>query len=250
MEIRMDSSDNVGGPEPVYKVRELREALAKLATAPDIKMMHTAIIEFLREFGLPADLIEADILVFRRELSRETDRGAALFAAAHLDERLEMLLRAFLIDDESVTAPLFSGNGVPATFSARIDMAYLTGLIPPSTRRELHLIRRIRNEFAHSPRSVQFANEAIASRCRELTRAPFANAPRQRFVQAVMSCGGIIDGGIRLLAEGKLVRCAPAKNIAVRDPETVQNALVLLAESLRRVAVPDECDSIDASTGG
>jgi hypothetical protein len=249
MEIRMGSSDNEGGAEPVHKVRELSETLAKLNTAPDIEIMHAAILEFLRELGLPADLIEADVLAFRRELSSETDRGAALFAAAHLDERLEMLLRAFLIDDEPVAAPLFSGTGALATFSARIDMAYLTGLIPLSIRRELHLIRRIRNEFAHSPRSVQFANEAIASRCRELTRAPFANAPRERFVQAVMRCGGIIDGGIRLLAEDKLVRCTPARNISVSDPETVQNALVLLAESLRRVAVPDERDSIDASTG-
>ena len=45
---------------------------------------------------------------------------------------------------------LFEGNGPFSTLSSKIDVAYALGLLSSEERRELHLLRKIRNEFAHA----------------------------------------------------------------------------------------------------
>jgi len=56
---------------------------------------------------------------------------------------------------------LFEGVGPLRTFSAKIDIAYSMGLISAGVRRDLHAMREIRNEFAHSDGILSFNHEAI-----------------------------------------------------------------------------------------
>jgi hypothetical protein len=112
---------------------------------------------------LPPSLVE-----FQNALREESDRGCALIVAAYLDAELEALLRAKLVPDKKIAEELLGQSRPLATFSARIDLAYLVGLIPNNAHRELHLIRRIRNDFGHSPVATTFATKAIASRCAAL----------------------------------------------------------------------------------
>ena len=197
----------------------------------DDRLLDDAALEFFKELGIPADLIGPEVFAFRRELSRESDRGAALYAAAHLDDLLHRLLLEFLVDDAGVSERLFSGTGGLATFSARTTLAYLLGLIPVSVRDDLNLIRKIRNDFAHSSRLVSFADAPIASRCRELKRVPLARVPRLRFVQAVMSCSGVVEGGLRLLRDGKTQRRTVARDVPPVSAETIIRSLELISES-------------------
>jgi hypothetical protein len=83
---------------------------------------------------LPGKITE-DIFEFQASLYAESDRGCALLAAAFLDERLGDLLRAFFVDDATVADGLLDGIGALATFSARIDLAFLLGLISALARR-------------------------------------------------------------------------------------------------------------------
>jgi DNA-binding MltR family transcriptional regulator len=110
-----------------------------------------------------------EIVKFRQALTPESDRGCALHAASYLDGELETLLRARLVDDAKTVQEFFRPDGPLGSFSARIDMAYLLGLIGPAARRDLHLIRKIRNDFGHNPSPINFSDPAIASRCRELS---------------------------------------------------------------------------------
>jgi DNA-binding MltR family transcriptional regulator len=90
-----------------------------------------------------------EVREFRRMLDYGSHRGCALAAAAFLDERLKQLLSALFVPGcvegllDGATAPL-------GTLSARILTAQALGLLPPKAARDLHLIRKIRNEFAHS----------------------------------------------------------------------------------------------------
>jgi DNA-binding MltR family transcriptional regulator len=134
-------------------------------------------------------------VVFRRAILSESDRGCALMAAAHLSDQLERLLRAAFVDDESVAAPLFSGPSAFGSFSSRIDICYLFGLLPSPARRDLHLIRRIRNDFGHVAAPLTFGDASVAARCRELYSCadePGA-PPRDRFVGTALVLYGIID---------------------------------------------------------
>jgi len=153
-------------------------------------------LEAARKVGGPgADQVPlSDVLRFRRSVELETDRGCALSVAAYLDSELGSLLRATLIDDSKVTDALLSGRGGLSDFSARIDIAYLLGVISQTAHRDLHLIRKIRNDFAHVPGDITFDSQSIASRCRELRHvaAEARLSPRALFVGVAMVILGII----------------------------------------------------------
>lgn len=130
----------------------------------------------------------AEVFGFRQSLSEETDRGCALLAASYLDAELEQLLLDSLVDDPQVAQDMVQPSRPLGSFSARIDMVYLMGLVGPKAHRDLHLIRKIRNEFGHSAEPITFGNPSIAARCREieLTYLDSSVGPRQRFTSTVL----------------------------------------------------------------
>jgi DNA-binding MltR family transcriptional regulator len=127
---------------------------------------------------------------FAASLQKESDRACAVLGAAMLDQVLGDLIRSSMAED----APrnLFEGYGPIASFSARIDISLGLGLISRDEHYDLHLIRKIRNSFAHEMNhELSFASEPIAHRVAELkvVDAIYANSsfptsedtPRIRF---------------------------------------------------------------------
>lgn len=136
-----------------------------------------------------------EILKFKMELNKETDRGCALMAAAFLDENLKDMLKAKFIDDTDSFKTLFTGTGGMATFSSRIELSYLLGYISPQVRSHLNIIRRIRNDFAHSMEIISFETESISNRCRnlKLDYHKYTN-PRDIFTASAFSIAGSLKG--------------------------------------------------------
>jgi hypothetical protein len=132
-----------------------------------------------------------------------------VFAAAYLESQLGVLLNHYFIDDDSTAMGLLNGKGVLASFSSRIDLSLLLGLISASVAAELHLIRKIRNDFAHHPEPITFSHTPIADRCRALRHAPLATDSRGRYLQATMAIAGAIDGAVYGLNSGGLTKCKP-----------------------------------------
>lgn len=103
------------------------------------------------------DQAEAQRLFFD-EIIRMNDRGhstTALIAAAAIDNFLEKAIKARMPNlDKDLSAKLFSGYGPFATFSAKIDTAYAMGIVDKSVFSDIHIIKAIRNAFAH-PRGAQ-----------------------------------------------------------------------------------------------
>lgn len=98
---------------------------------------------------------------------QETDRAAAILSASYLETLLEQFLRVHLIQSR-VVDEMFQGNGPLASFSARIALCYALGLISEEIYRDLTLIRRIRNHFAHNIEKASFQDPVVQSRCSEL----------------------------------------------------------------------------------
>lgn len=112
------------------------------------------------------------VLRLQRELEAESDRGAVLVASAMLEEELRGLLLAYFV--ESVAAPntLFDGANAPlSSFSAKIDVAYRTGRVSDRFCRDLHVIRRIRNDVAHRPSGCTFEDPSLLDRVLALTKS-------------------------------------------------------------------------------
>ena len=155
---------------------------------------------------------------FLEEFQAESDRSCAVLGAAFLDEHLRTLLEAFFVDDPRRIADLFDGAATPLSgFAAKTQMAYALGFLSLGEFRDLDLIRKIRNEFAHDLHGVSFATSSVALRCTELTccnvveAALGAMGARARFTTSVTMLAnwialrrlGIRDSKRRVQAEVK-----------------------------------------------
>jgi hypothetical protein len=105
-----------------------------------------------------------------RELDSETDRAAILIAGSLVEFALELAVCCRLQAPTTAREKeaLANEDGMLGTFSRKIWTAYFLKVIGPEARRELDLIRQIRNRAAHDMNPVTFKTDEIAARCREL----------------------------------------------------------------------------------
>ncbi len=109
-----------------------------------------------------------EVMAFRTSITSESDRGAVLMSAAYLDDQLKELLEKRLVEDRKISRRAFDFNGPLGTFSSRIDFAYLLGVIPKNARSDLHIIRAIRNQFAHHAAPLSYEDENVRPLCDRL----------------------------------------------------------------------------------
>jgi hypothetical protein len=137
------------------------------------------------------------------ELRTQTDRGAAIIGAALVEEALRRALQSKLQIkvNPNIKQRLFEANGPLATFSAKIDLAYSLQLVDldESQYRDLHLIRKVRNEFAHAVEPITFDSQKVKNLCAEFryieetaNRYPYLDTgavppkePRERYLWTV-----------------------------------------------------------------
>lgn len=118
------------------------------------------------------------------QIANESPRGMVLVAAAELDRLLLELMKAFLRPGAGQNALLSEGNAPLATFSGKIAAAHALNLITDQEFRELGIIRRIRNDFAHEA-DVSFESQTIKNRIRELSQYRASDDPIESFEASV-----------------------------------------------------------------
>ncbi len=104
-----------------------------------------------------------------KEIEASTDRGAAIIAGAFVDDHLRTALRRRLRQDEQILNEMFNGYGPLSTFSTKIKLAYLIGMISEATASDLDYIRKIRNQFAHSTEIASFLSPPVKDWAMNLT---------------------------------------------------------------------------------
>jgi DNA-binding MltR family transcriptional regulator len=102
------------------------------------------------------------------QLAGESDRGVALIMTAWLDDALDGYLRTRVIQEKKLIEDLFAQDRPLSTFSARINVAYAFAHISSDLYHDLHVIREIRNRFAHERTQFTFETQEIADRCKNL----------------------------------------------------------------------------------
>jgi hypothetical protein len=114
----------------------------------------------------------SEIVGLHAEFDEESDRAAIILAAAMLDEALQALLLAKLVPAAGSSDPLFDVANAPLnSFSNKIDFAHRIGVISSRMCRDLHLVRKIRNDFAHRPAGCSLQDQQIKSRIEHLTQS-------------------------------------------------------------------------------
>jgi mannitol operon repressor len=107
----------------------------------------------------------------------KTERGAALAAAAFLDDLLGRVIFNFLIPNDSGHALVDGFNAPFGTLSARIAACHAMGLISEVEYRECEIVRKVRNEFAHKVK-MSFDNDRIKSLCANMKFSVPGENPR------------------------------------------------------------------------
>jgi hypothetical protein len=92
-------------------------------------------------------------------LVRESDRGAVLIGASLVDSFLRQLFEKIAPEGMSkkTLRSILEYPGALSSLSAKADIALSTRLIGTHLHRSIHLLRRIRNDVAHSPNSFLLA---------------------------------------------------------------------------------------------
>lgn len=122
---------------------------------------------------VPFDAFDDEFLkwfpIYYQRLMQESERGSAIVTAALMDNALKELLQAKLVPSPTKKDTLFDGFYSPlGNFSAKIDFAYRIGTIGQNMKSSLHLIRKIRNDFAHSTLNISFESASVQDRIKEL----------------------------------------------------------------------------------
>lgn len=100
-------------------------------------------------------------------IDKESARGKVLVSTGFLEEQLKQILLAFMLESQQAEDLVEGGNAPLGTLSSRISACFALGLINQHEHDDLHLIRKIRNDFAHDIHTT-FETESVVNRCREL----------------------------------------------------------------------------------
>jgi hypothetical protein len=149
-----------------------------------------------------------------RLLGRHSQAGNALVIAGLVEDELEKLLLVAGRELSNKQAKdIFGGMGPLHNFSGKIEIAFMFELIDQDIRDDLHLIKSIRNKFAHTTRFVYFDSPHVDQDCRRLSnwRIGLANEDAFRL------CALARINSIKLKAEQML-----AENAWKEPPEVIE----------------------------
>ncbi len=105
----------------------------------------------------------------------ESDRGAAILAGSFVEHALGLFLRS-KTRDPKLADELFGALGPLSSFSQRTAIAYAFRFISKRRYRDLELIRRVRNHFAHHPLDATFAASEVGQLTAQLSTTSSAQS--------------------------------------------------------------------------
>lgn len=102
------------------------------------------------------------------ELDGSSDRASAILITACLETDLSSCVCHWLQADEQLVQKLQSRDGPVSSFYSAIVLAEALQIIDAETAAALDRIRKIRNAFAHSQRSIDFKTPELLAECMSL----------------------------------------------------------------------------------
>jgi Mannitol repressor len=112
----------------------------------------------------------AEFEAITKEIDSASDRSSAILAVNYVHNVLRfMIVTKFIKLSAAHIEKLYDQGGPLNTFSQCIELAYAIGILNEPCYRDLHIIRKIRNHFAHVLRAINFDNPEIAKLISKLT---------------------------------------------------------------------------------
>lgn len=90
-----------------------------------------------------------------------SERAMAIVLGTIVENHLTRLLRLLMLRDEDIARELFHPSGPIGPFGTKIRLAYMLRIIEPELYRDIIVVNRIRNKFAHDLTAVTFEDQQI-----------------------------------------------------------------------------------------
>jgi len=110
-----------------------------------------------------------DAIINELHVESYHDRVVGIIGASFLEDRLTTRIQEKLRTHQEIVPRLFKGSGPIAAFSTKIDLAYCLGLFGEEIRRNFHVVRTIRNVFAHKASETSFLTQPAIDLSKNLT---------------------------------------------------------------------------------
>lgn len=132
-----------------------------------------------------------DLNKFLGMLHRQDDRAVVLSLASFIEETLGQLLLAYFRDCRQ-TRELIEGFNAPlGTLSARIKASYAFGLVNEVQFKDMELLRKTRNAFAHDWQGVSLERNDIKSMLGQMSQYTLSpddrkgSTPRDQLIDTI-----------------------------------------------------------------
>jgi hypothetical protein len=204
----------------------------------EAKRKEPTLSELSRTLPGTADLTAAKDEYFKTD----NDKVAILLHASVLDANLGVCIALHIADAnplisyDEVQKIIHGEHAALGTFSSKIHLAYLVGIVDAAARNDLDCIRRIRNAFAHSALPLTFQTKQVVDECKklQLKRSDFTISTNRDMVFSSYLCilnqyGVYIKSKTRPLA--LLRKYGPRRQILTQILDQIRTALGLPPES-------------------
>ena len=107
---------------------------------------------------------------FLQTLASQSERAAVVLGVAHVDFAVEKLLKSIMQYHPDGKDNLFDQDRPLGTFSVKIALAFRLAVIDQGFEHALQMIRKIRNDFAHSMTEESLSESRHKNRIDELLK--------------------------------------------------------------------------------
>lgn len=140
------------------------------------------------------DEVELDSLNrFMRVVGEQDERAMVLALATFIEDTLGRLLLAYFRNCKA-TRELVEGFSAPlGTLGSRIKVAYAVGLVTEEQFKDMEILRKVRNQFAHNWEGVSLERNDIAAMVGQLSGYSFTgthtpSAGKDRLLATLSTC--------------------------------------------------------------
>jgi len=151
-------------------------------------------------------------------VGKQDDRAMVLSLATFLEDTLGRLLLAYLRTCKA-TKELVDGFNAPlGPFGTRIKAAYAFGLVTEEQFKDMEVLRKVRNHFAHDWEGVTLARNDISALIGQLSgytvnHKPIEGGNRERLLQTLSTCCVELQVFVGRIEDGKT---EPAPDVSHR----------------------------------
>jgi hypothetical protein len=164
-------------------------------------------------------------------LSQESDRACVILVASRSDYLLRIkLAHEFSRGNSDARSALFSSSGPFSTFSAKLNAAFCAGWIDRDVYDDLQVIRKLRNEFAHSIDNHTLSDEPFPSMVSKL------RVPKRQFHDWGHLGAATTDSGVVIFAGERPTKAR--KDLDVSKLTFRMGASVLVAVLVANLGLP------------